>query len=192
MLLYYRPTDLFSEVYGYRWSRITCYIAFTMNLLMVIVFSLVIISPAPDYWTNQEAFMTVLGNTPRVLVASLTAFVIGDLVNDRVFRKMKKRYPDSHRGFGRRAIWSSLCGEIVDSLIFLPIAFLGLMPLSNLVVMTITQVFLKTGYEIIILPVTTYVVKWVSDKEEMGNGKEKSERTGTRNYTNSGRVGGTI
>ena len=76
----YILSDLFSEVYGYRWSRITCYLAFAMNLLMVLLFSLVIITPAPDYWTNQEAFQTVLGNTPRVLFASLLAFILCTLL----------------------------------------------------------------------------------------------------------------
>lgn len=162
----YILSDLFSEVYGYRWSRITCYLAFTMNLLMVIVFSLVIITPAPSYWTNQEAFQTVLGNTPRILFASLLAFVIGDLVNDRIFRKMKKKYPNTHKGFGWRAILSSLCGELVDSLIFLPIAFIGQMPVMTLVVMTVMQVLIKTGYEVVILPITRLVVNIVSKHEE--------------------------
>lgn len=162
----YILSDLFSEVYGYRWSRITCYLAFAMNLLMVGIFTLAIYSPAPAYWTHQEAFKTVLGNTPRVLIASLLAFVVGDFVNDRVFRKMKMKYQDTHKRFGARAIISSLAGEVVDSLIFLPIAFLGQMPIKSLVIMTITQVFVKTGYEIIILPLTTLAVSKVSQKEQ--------------------------
>lgn len=151
----YILSDLFSEAYGYRWSRITCYLAFAMNFFMVLVFSLVIKTPYPPYWGNQEAFQTVLGSTPRVLAASLLAFVVGDFVNDNVFQKMKEKHSDTE-GFGSRAIVSSLVGELADSLIFLPIAFLGQMPLKTLAVMTITQVVLKTGYELIILPLTTF------------------------------------
>lgn len=162
----YILSDVFSEIYGYRWSRITCYLAFAMNLLMVIVFSLVIITPAPSYWTNQEAFQTVLGNTPRILFASLLAFVIGDFVNDKVFAKMKLKHQNDHKGFGWRAILSSLCGELVDSLIFLPIAFIGLMPIKTLAIMTLCQVLIKTGYEVIILPITRLVVHFVSKHEE--------------------------
>lgn len=162
----YILSDLFSEVYGYKWSRLTCYLAFAMNLFMVIVFALVIQSPAPDFWTNQEAFATVLGSTPRVLIASLAAFIIGDFVNDKVFKVFKEKHPNDHKGFGFRAILSSFCGELVDSLIFLPLAFLGQMPLASLVVMTITQVIIKTGYEIIILPVTRLIVKKVSKYEK--------------------------
>ena len=69
----YILSDLFSEVYGYRWSRITCYASFLANLFMVVVFQLVISTKAPDYWHNQEAFAIVLGNTPRILLASLKA-----------------------------------------------------------------------------------------------------------------------
>lgn len=162
----YILSDLFSEVYGYRWSRITCYLAFAMNLLMVIVFSGVIASPAPEYWTNQEAFQVVLGSTPRVLFASLLAFVLGDLANDKIFKFMKKNHPDDHKGFGWRAILSSICGELVDSLIFLPIAFLGQMPLQTLAVMTVMQVVIKTGYELVILPITRLVVNKVSKYEK--------------------------
>lgn len=161
----YILSDLFSEVYGYRWSRITCYLAFAMNLLMVLLFSLVIVTPAPDYWTNQEAFQTVLGSTPRVLAASLLAFVLGDMVNDKVFRRMKEKHLNELKGFGWRAILSSLAGELVDSLIFLPLAFLGQMPVATLAVMTICQVGIKTGYEVVILPITRLVVKLVSKYE---------------------------
>ncbi len=163
--LTYVLSDLFSEVYGYKYSRFVCYLSFAMNLLMVIVFSGVIASPAPSYWMNQEAFQTVLGSTPRVLVASLLAFVIGGWADDAVFAKMKAKYPKSHKGFGMRAIISSVMGELVDSLIFLPLAFIGQMPLATLAVMTLMQVVIKTAYEIVILPVTTYVVKKVSKYE---------------------------
>ncbi len=162
----YILSDLFSEVYGYRWSRLTCYMGFAANLFMVMVFSLVIITPAPSFWTNQEAFQAVLGNTPRILFASLLAFVIGDLINDRVFKRMKEKHPTDHKGFGWRAIISSFVGEAIDSLIFLPIAFLGQMPINNLAVMLIVQVLIKTGYEIIILPITYKAVHAVSKYEQ--------------------------
>lgn len=162
----YILSDVFSEVYGYKWSRITCYFAFSMNLFMVIVFSLVIQTPAPSYWTNQEAFATVLGSTPRVMGASLLAYVIGDFVNDRVFRKMKAKHSDELKGFGWRAIVSSFFGELCDSLVFLPIAFLGQMPLKTLATMTVCQVLIKTSYEVVILPLTTLVAKKANKYEK--------------------------
>lgn len=161
----YILSDVFSEVYGYKWSRISCYFAFSMNLFMVIVFSLVIKTPAPDYWTNQEAFATVLGSTPRVMGASLLAYVIGDLVNDKLFKKMKAKHAHELKGFGYRAIISSFFGELCDSLIFLPLAFWGQMPLETLIEMTVCQVCIKTGYELVILPLTTLVAKKVGAYE---------------------------
>jgi uncharacterized integral membrane protein (TIGR00697 family) len=162
----YVLSDLFSEVYGYRWSRITCYIAFSMNLLMVGMFLIAIKTPAPEYWLHQEAFQTVLGFTPRILAASLAAFVIGDLVNDRVFRKMKQKHPNSHKQFGARAIVSSVCGDMTDSLIFYPLAFLGQMPLEALAIMALVEVTIKIAYEIVILPITKAIVHKVSAHEK--------------------------
>lgn len=162
----YILSDVFSEVYGYKWSRVTCYFAFSMNLLMVLVFSLVIATPAPSYWQNQEAFATVLGSTPRVMGASLLAYVVGDFVNDRVFRKMKEKHIDELKGFGWRAIISSLVGELCDSLVFVPLAFLGQMPFKTLTTMVVCQVLLKTAYEVIVLPLTTLVAKKANKYEK--------------------------
>ena len=162
----YILSDVFSEVYGYKWSRITCYMAFAMNILMCIFFQLAIWTKSPDYYKGAEAFASTLGSAPRILIASLSAYVIGDLVNDLVFKKMKEKYAESTKGFGIRAIASSFTGEFVDSLIFIPIAFIGTMPLKALIVMGITQVLLKVIYEIVILPVSTLVVKKLNTYEK--------------------------
>lgn len=162
----YILSDVFSEVYGYKWSRLTCYLGFAANLFAVTIFSLTIVTPAPDYWTNQSAFEVVLGNTPRMLIASLLGFVVGDFVNDRVFKTFKDKHPNDHKGFSFRAILSSFCGELCDSLIFLPIAFLGQMPIETLATMMVCQVLVKTGYEVLILPVTHLIVKAVSKYEK--------------------------
>lgn len=160
----YIISDLFSEVYGYKWSRFTCYLGFAMNLFMVLAFQIAIATPAPDYWMNQEAFQTVLGNTPRILIASLTAYVVGDFVNDKVFQKMKQK-SEGMKGFAWRAVLSSLCGEVTDSLIFIPLAFIGQMPTETLIVMGLTQVTLKVLYEIAIVPLTTFLTKKVAAAE---------------------------
>lgn len=162
----YILSDLFSEVYGYKWSRFTCYLGFAMNIFMVLVFQIAIATPAPDYWMNQEAFQTVLGSTPRILFASLTAFVVGDLVNDRVFRRMKAK-KEGMDGFAGRAILSSFCGEVVDSAIFIPLAFIGTMPAQALLVIGITEVCIKVAYEILIIPVTAAVTKKVLEAESV-------------------------
>lgn len=154
----YILSDVFSEVYGYRWSRNTRYIAFASNLFMVLIFTLAIKLPSANTFTGQEALIQILGSTPRVLFASLLAYLVGDFVNDIVFAKMKKKHNDT-KDFGIRAILSSLFGELVDSSIFLPIVFLGTLPIKVIITMAITQVILKVSYEIVMLPITKIVVK---------------------------------
>lgn len=161
----YILSDVFSEVYGYKWSRITCYMAFLANLIAVIIFTFVINTPSPSYFENANAFSIVLGNTPRILFASLLAFVMGDFVNDKIFAKMKLKHKNDHKGFSLRAILSSLFGEMTDSLVFYPLCFLGQLPFQTLIVMMITEVIIKTSYEIIVLPLTRIVMKLVSKYE---------------------------
>lgn len=161
----YILSDVFSEVYGYKWSRITCYLGFLANLFAVIIFTFVIHTPSPAYFENTGAFAVVLGSTPRVLFASLTAFVLGDFVNDKIFANLKKKHQNNHKGFNFRAILSSLFGEMTDSLIFYPLCFLGALPFKTLLIMMCTEVIIKTSYEVIILPVTNIVMKKVSDYE---------------------------
>ena len=86
----YILSDVFSEVYGYKWSRKTSYLSFVCNVFMIAMFLATIALPYPSFWSDQSSFEVVLGNTPRLLVASLSAFLAGDFVNDRVFRFMKK------------------------------------------------------------------------------------------------------
>lgn len=161
----YILSDVFSEVYGYRRSRITCYMAFGCNLAMSLIFMAVINMKAPEYFTNADAYSTVLWNTWRVLWASLLAYVIWDFVNDRVFQKMKAKHPHDNKWFGWRAILSSLAWETVDSWIFIPLAFLGTMPNETLLIMILTQIILKVAYETIVLPITIVVTKKVQKYE---------------------------
>jgi hypothetical protein len=165
----YILSDVFSEVYGYKWSRVSCYIAFAMNLLMVAVFALAVSIPAPVFFENTNAFKTVLLNTPRVLLGSSLAFVVGDFVNDKIFKKMKMKYLDSHKRFTIRAITSSFFGEVIDSLIFLPIVFWGILPINQIMTMLIFQVALKTIYEIAIMPLTRFVMIKISKLETKNN-----------------------
>lgn len=162
----YILSDVFSEVYGYKWSRITCYMGFLANLITVIIFMFVIHTPSPNYFENGEAFSIVLGSTPRVLFASLLAFVMGDFVNDKIFAKLKLKHQKDHKGFSFRAILSSLFGEMTDSLIFYPLCFFGQLPFQTLLIMMATEVVIKTSYEVVVLPITKIVMKKVSKYEE--------------------------
>lgn len=162
----YILSDIFSEVYGYRWSRFTNYLGIIMNLFAVIIFAIAIKIPAPTFYENQEAFKIILGNTPRILIASTLGLWIGDYLNDNVFRVMKKKHKSSHKNYESRAILSSLVGQIGDSLIFIPIAFYGVMPIEVMIKMIFTQALLKVGYEVIILPISKHLMLKVSAYEK--------------------------
>jgi len=162
----YILSDVFSEVYGYRWSRITCYMGFACNLVMSLTFMAVINMKAPEYFVNVEAYSLALWSTWRVLCASLLAYVVWDFVNDKIFQKMKLKHPHDNKWFGWRAILSSLAWETIDSWIFIPLAFIGTMPMSTLATMIIIQVVIKVIYEIIILPFTVFVTKKIQVYED--------------------------
>jgi len=162
----YILSDVFSEVYGYKWSRITCYLWFACNLFMSLTFLAVINMKFPEYFVNADAYSVALWNTWRILISSLFAYVLWDFVNDKIFQKMKLKHPNDNKWFGRRAILSSLVWEMVDSWIFIPLAFIWTMPTRTLLIMIVTQVVLKVLYEIIILPLTVFVTKKVQNYED--------------------------
>ena len=162
----YILSDVFSEVYWYKWSRITCYLWFACNLFMSLIFMAVINMKAPEYFVNADAYFVVLWNTWRILISSLLAYFLWDFVNDKIFQKMKLKHPNDNKWFGRRAILSSLVWEMVDSWIFIPLAFIWTMPTRTLLIMIVTQVVLKVLYEIIILPLTVFVTRRVQKYED--------------------------
>lgn len=159
----YILSDIFSEVYGYKWSRTTCYFAFLLNLFVAGFCMLAIKMPPAPFYLNQEAYSIILGNTPRMLFSSLIAYVIGDWANDKVFQKMKEK--DGNNKFGLRAILSSVVGELVDSSIFTPLAFAGIMPASEMLKSILTYGIAKCIFELVILPITAMCVKKVRKYE---------------------------
>ncbi len=159
----YILNDCFTEVWGYRKARLVIWIAFAMNLFVALAAQLAVILPAASFWNGGEHFDFVFKMAPRVLLASLLAFLAGSTFNSYVLSKMK--VAQGGKGFSLRAIVSSLAGECLDSLIFMPIAFWGT-PLRNLAWMMLCQVTFKVIYEIVILPVTSRVVTSLKAREE--------------------------
>lgn len=158
----YIINDVLSEVYGYTKAKKIIVLGFILNIFMAIIFKLAIILPAPDFFENSHAFEIILGSTPRIVLAGLVAYLFGSLVNAKVVDKMKKI---SKNRFFVRAILSTIFGETVDSLIFVPIAFFGTMPFLQMLIMILLQVILKTLYEVICLPITTLVVSKIKRYE---------------------------
>ena len=112
-----------------------------------------------SYWTGEEGFHAIFGLAPRIAGASFLAFLVGSFLNAYVMSRMKLW--SNGRNFSLRAIASTIVGESADSLVFFPLALGGVVPWEILPAMMISQVILKTVYEIIALPITIRVVKFV-------------------------------
>ena len=151
----YIVNDVLAEVYGYEKARNVILLGFFMNLLAVIAYNITIILPAPVFFENSEAFGIVLGSTLRLLVASFIAYLVGSLVNAKLMTYLKKWDEDK---LFFRCIASTLFGEGLDALIFIIIGFYGTMPVEVLILMIVAQALFKTIYEIIVYPLTKYVI----------------------------------
>lgn len=151
----YIVNDVLAEVYGYDKARKVILLGFLMNLVAVICYNITIMLPAPVFFENSDAFSIVLGSTFRLLIASFAAYLVGSLVNAKMMVFLKKW--DEEKLF-LRCIVSTLFGEGLDAIIFILIGFLGTMPLEALILMIVVQALFKTVYEIIVYPVTRYVI----------------------------------
>lgn len=153
----YIINDCVCEVWGYSKARMLIWLGFAMNFLFVAFGALCDVLPAAPYWHNEEGFHAIFGLAPRIALASFLAFLVGSFVNAYVMSRMK--ISSGGKNFSARAIMSTVYGETADSIIFFPLALGGVVPTNELPVLIISQVVLKTLYEIVILPVTIRVVK---------------------------------
>lgn len=159
----YIINDCVTEVWGYRKAGILIWSGFAANFLVILFAKIAVMLPAASFWQGEEHFNFVFGLAPRIAFASLLAFLTGSFINAYVMSRMKVMSDGRH--FSLRAVLSTIFGESADSIVFFPIAFAGLMPARELFVMMVTQVVLKSMYEVVILPVTIKVVKLVKKVE---------------------------
>jgi uncharacterized integral membrane protein (TIGR00697 family) len=155
--------DVLTEVYGYRKARQVIWLGFFCNLLAVIAIWLAQILPAASFWDGQAAYEKILGYTPRLLVASFIAYIIGEFTNSYVLAKMK--IATKGRWLWTRTIGSTLIGEGLDSAIFITIAFVGTIPTGGLFSAVVTQWLFKSVYEAAATPLTYAVVAFLKRKE---------------------------
>ena len=160
----YIVNDLIAEVWGFRKARLIIWYGFLMNFVAIVAFKISIWMPSSEYFAHQVAFETVLGNTFRITFASFTAFLVGSFVNAYIMSKMKVM--QKGKGFTLRAVVSTVFGQGFDSIVFFTLAFYAVMPNHELLILILTQTGMKTAYEILVLPLTTIIVKWVKKKEE--------------------------
>ena len=155
----YIINDCIAEVWGFRKARLIIWSGFAMNFFVVGLGLAAVALPAAPFWEGEEHFNFVFGMAPRIVVASLLAFLTGSFLNAYVMSRMK--LASRGRRFSLRAIVSTVVGETADSIIFFPIAFGGIIAWRELLVMMALQIVLKSLYEVIILPLTIRVVKAV-------------------------------
>ena len=160
----YIINDCIAEVWGFKKARLIIWSGFAMNFLVVAFAQLAIMLPAAPFWEGEAGFNFVFGMAPRIVMASLCAFLVGSFLNAYVMSRMKIASRGRH--FSVRAMVSTLVGESADSILFFPIAFGGMIPAEELLVMIFTQAVLKSLYELLVLPLTVKVVRVIKKIEQ--------------------------
>lgn len=159
----YIINDCVCEVWGFRKARLLIWVGFLMNFFFVALGALCDAIPGASYWQNDAGFHAIFGLAPRIAAASFVAFIVGSFANAYVMSVMKIK--DGGKRFSLRAILSTVAGEGCDSIIFFPLALGGVVPASELPMLMMWQVILKTLYEVVALPVTVRVVKAMKKHE---------------------------
>ena len=148
--------DILTEVYGLARARRVIWIGFGANILMVLTFFIVGVLPQDPTWGLQESYDAILGFVPRIVLGSISAYLIGEFLNAYVFVWVKKKTGDTKLWL--RAIGSTIVGQFFDTTIFLLIAFAGILPWDLIWVIWLTNYIFKVGIEVVLLPITYRVV----------------------------------
>jgi len=151
--------DVLTEVYGFARARLVIWLGFACNALVVLAILAACVLPGAPFWTagDQAAYDRILGFTPRLLLASFLAYLVGEFVNSYVLARLK--VATRGRRLWLRTISSTLAGEGLDSLVFITIAFYGT-PV-DLGTTIVTQWLFKSAYEVIATPLTYLIVGWL-------------------------------
>lgn len=147
--------DILTEVYGYQQSRRVIWTGFSALVLMAGVFTIVGKLPPAAGWDLQPSYEAILLTTPRIVVASLIAYFAGEFANSVIMSRMKVL--TQGRWLWTRTIGSTLVGEMVDTLIFVTIAFYGLLPDGLLMAVMFSNYAFKVGVEVLATPITYYL-----------------------------------
>lgn len=161
--LVYIVGDILSEVYGFKAARKAIFIGFAMSILAAFTFWLVQISPPAEAWGNQEAFESVLGFVPRIVLASVAGYLVGQLLNAWVLVKIKERTRE--KALWLRLLGSTAVGEFADTIVFCTIAFYGVITGEEFLIYVAFGFAYKTLVEVVLLPVSYAVIGWVKRRE---------------------------
>jgi uncharacterized integral membrane protein (TIGR00697 family) len=156
--------DVLTEVYGYRRTRRVIWTGFFAALMMSLILWLVQLMPPADGWTNQEAYESLIGFIPRIVMASLVAYFTGEFVNSWLLSRLKVKTEGKYLWI--RTIGSTLAGEGIDTLLFTLIAFWGVLPHDLLLTVLISNYLFKCSVEILFTPATYALVGFLKRKEQ--------------------------
>ncbi len=155
--------DMLTDVYGFKESRRVIWTGFALLLFSTLTIYLATVAPPAPGWHGQQAFEQAFGLVPRISLASLIAYLFGELTNGWVLELLKKRAP--HNRHFIRFIGSTIVGEAVDTTLFLCIAFGGVWPLQQLLVVGTLNYVFKVSFEVPFLPITYHLSTWLRKKE---------------------------
>jgi uncharacterized integral membrane protein (TIGR00697 family) len=155
--------DILTEVYGYRRSRRVIWTGFFSIILMAAVYAIVGYLPAAEGWGMQDAYISILGIVPRIVLASIIAYFAGEFSNSYILAKMKVWMNGKY--LWMRTISSTIVGEGVDTALFVLIAFAGTMPTSLLIAIIVSNYIFKVGVEVLFTPITYAIVNFLKRKE---------------------------
>ncbi len=161
--LTYVVGDVLSEVYGLRAAKRAILLGFAMSVLAALTFWLVQLTPPADGWGNQDAFEAVLGFVPRIVLASLCGYLVGQFLNAYVLVRIKERTQE--RALWLRLIGSTVVGEFADTLVFCTVAFYGVITGADFWNYVLVGYLYKTLLEVVLLPVTYRVIAAVKRRE---------------------------
>ncbi len=163
--LSYIVGDIVTEVYGYRKMRSLLYVGVVSLILTMMTFWVVQILPASPDWSNQVAYESILGVVWRIVLASVTALFLGEIMNAYVMARMKVR--SKGKNLWVRMISSSVVGSAIDTVVFSTVAFLGTMPFDALAQLMITVFLIKITTEVIVSPLTIKIINIVKRREKI-------------------------
>ncbi len=156
--------DILTEVYGYSRTRKIIWTGFSMLILATIVFYLVGLLPPSPSWGHQESYEIILGTMPRIVLGSIVAFLAGEFSNSYILAKMKVKMKG--KKLWARTISSTLVGEILDTGLFVFIAFAWTMNWNTLLIIAISNYIFKVGVEILFTPITYAIVGFLKKNEK--------------------------
>ena len=155
--------DVLTEVYGFKYARRAIWVSFSMMIMMMLTLTVVRFMPAASMWESQAAFDTIHGFIPRIVLASLIAYIVGVFMNSFVLAKMKVRF--GNKNMWQRLIGSTIVGESLDTIIFGLVAFGGILGANDMLKFIAIGIIFKTVGEIIMLPITYRIIRWLKNRE---------------------------